>query len=105
MERNRDDYMKSKTTRQSLESEADDILEQIYDSDGFHLLTPKQIETTKAALLSAVDRYILGLIGEDEVRPATGAKRNGIEQGLRRTRNKLRAALRQQVNRKEQTNG
>lgn len=32
---------------------------------------------------------------QDEVRPLEGPKRNGIEQGLRRTRNKTRAELRQ----------
>lgn len=37
------------------------------------------------------------LIGEDEVRPSEGPKRNGIEQGLRRARNRLRAELRLRV--------
>lgn len=40
---------------------------------------------------------MLELIGEDEVRPESGAQRNGIVQGLRRTRNKQRAELRKKV--------
>lgn len=45
-----------------------------------------------------VKDLFLELIGEDEIRPPEGPKRNGIEQGLRRTRNKLKAELRKKVN-------
>lgn len=51
---------------------------------------------TNLAVKKVKDLF-LELIGEDEVRPATGPKRNGIEQGLRRTRNRLRTELRQKV--------
>lgn len=39
----------------------------------------------------------VAIVGEDEKRPAEGPKRNGIDQGLRRTRNKLRAELRTKI--------
>lgn len=45
----------------------------------------------------AINAHILELIGEDEVRPSEGPKRNGIDQGLRRTRNRLRAEQRKRL--------
>ena len=44
-----------------------------------------------------IKNLMLELVGQDEARPATGAQRNGIVQGLRRTRNKLRIELRKKV--------
>jgi hypothetical protein len=40
---------------------------------------------------------MLDLIGPDETRPQEGPQRNGVAQGLRRARNKLRVELRQKV--------
>lgn len=40
---------------------------------------------------------IVKAVGEDEVRLSEGPKRNGIDQGLRRARNKLRGEIRQRV--------
>lgn len=40
---------------------------------------------------------MLELIGDNEERPASGPKRNGVDQGLRRARNKIRNELRLKV--------
>ena len=52
--------------------------------------TKLQIKDT----LTAIEQDILDLIGPDEERPTSGPKRNGIEQGLRRARNKEKRELR-----------
>lgn len=44
---------------------------------------------------------IQAAIGAVEVRPQEGPKRNGIEQGLRRARNRLRTEIRRALNLKE----
>lgn len=49
------------------------------------------------ALKEQIKKLMLELIGENESRPLTGPQRNGIEQDLRRTRNKLRNEIRQKI--------
>jgi hypothetical protein len=44
-----------------------------------------------------IQELFLEIIGEDEIRPLKGPQRNGIAQGFRRARNKLRIELRQKV--------
>lgn len=51
-------------------------------------------EKARHALLAAHQAEVERIIGEDEVRPESGPQRNGIMQGLRRARNKLRAEQR-----------
>lgn len=59
----------------------------------------EQTKITKKRLGQVYAKQFLELAEmQDEVRPPSGPKRNGIDQGLRRTRNKLRASLRAAVN-------
>lgn len=51
-------------------------------------------KTIRETYTEAIAKELMGIIGEDEVRPPSGPQRNGIEQGLRRTRNRLRAEQR-----------
>lgn len=52
---------------------------------------------SNAPVKQAIKDLMLEIVGEDEIRPSEGPKRNGIEQGLRRTRNKVRNELRQKI--------
>jgi len=51
------------------------------------------ILSQRNALLDELEKAV----GDDEIRPSEGPKRNGIEQGLRRTRNRLRNELRSAI--------
>lgn len=81
-------------------SKLDDILVPIKYTDGFSA-DEAEFEMSRNPSLQQdkqkIKDLMLELISEDEIRPSGGPKRNGIEQGLRRTRNKLRAELRKKV--------
>lgn len=68
-------------------------------SNGIKAPTPTILGKAKAltAIRQEVERICLEVIGGDEVRPQRGPKRNGVEQGLRRARNKVRAEQRQRL--------
>ena len=66
-------------------------LDEIFDK--YNEFTEGYPETTK----QQIKELMLGLIGENEVRPESGPKRNGVDQGLRKARNKVRNELRQKV--------
>jgi len=74
-------------------SKLDELLDEVSFWDKRSEIEAAHQEQTK----QCIKDLMLELIGKDEIRPSEGPKRNGIEQGLRRARNRLKAELRQKV--------
>ncbi len=89
-----------------MDNKIDERIKKMLDNSILDWNRPSQLTTVEAkanyrSLIPAIKQLFkeewLRMIGEDELRPLAGPKRNGIDQGLRRTRNKLRAELRKLV--------